>query len=110
MMRYHAHIYYALENKPYALDVHAKVLSAFSQLPVSHLVDYAVGPHLFPMFQVAFDETKLDELKMFFTPFSDKLSILIHPLIRDDLVAHTDEAIWIGDKLPVNIDFLKSLA
>ncbi|MCY4045377.1 MAG: hypothetical protein OXE99_09875 [Cellvibrionales bacterium] len=108
-MRYHAHIYYALENKSDALEVHEQVQVQFPQLPVSHLVDYAVGPHLFPMFQVAFDDRHLDALKQLFIPYSDKLSTLIHPLIHDDLLAHTDEALWIGKRLPVNIEFLQSL-
>lgn len=109
-MKYHAHIYYTEATREDALSVHRQVAARFPDLALSPLVDYAVGPHLAPMFQVAFGEELLEICKDFFTPFSDRLSIMIHPLIADDLLAHTQLAIWLGNPLPVNEPFLRSLA
>lgn len=108
-MNYHAHIYYRADTKSEAQKLRALIQVTYPHLPVSPMVDYAVGPHLYPMFQVGLSDRDLDVMIREVKPFSQTLSILFHPLIRDDLIAHTDEAMWIGKPLPVNVEFLSAL-
>ena len=35
------------------------------------------------------------------------LDILVHPTTGDDLADHTDHALWLGEKLELNIEFLQ---
>ena len=37
----------------------------------------------------------------------DGLDVLVHPETGDDVADHTDHAIWLGARLPLDVDSLR---
>ncbi len=84
-MNYHAHIYYDKSTRRIAEDIQQLMIKNFPECRVSHLVDYAVGPHLAPMFQASFGEQLLSPVIECLSPYKAQVSIMIHPLGRQHL-------------------------
>ena len=66
--------------------------------------DYKVGPHPDPQFEVHFLEADLNKIVPVLK--SSGLTVLVHPLTRDDLADHTTLAQWIGDPIPLDLTTL----
>ena len=66
--------------------------------------DYKVGPHPDPQFEVHFQEADLNKIVPILK--SSGLTVLVHPLTRDDLADHTTLARWIGDPIPLDLTTL----
>lgn len=103
---YHAHIYYAADERPIALRLRDKLRAAGPDDPLSalrfvgELRDHKVGPHIVSQFEIHFDGRLLPEVEAELT--RSGLRILIHPLTLDDLGDHTYLGRWIGE--PVELD------
>lgn len=102
---YHAHIYYAAEEREAA----AALRDAFaaqegdgerSILFVGRMMDQPVGPHPIAQYEIHFREGALagiiDSIRR------SGLRALVHPLTQDDLADHTNLGTWIGE--PLNLD------
>ena|SRR3990170_4455679 len=76
-----------------------------------------IGPHPQPMWEADFSKFDLKhdknevekQIKLIETWFKENEkcndhSILIHPNTKDGLKDHTDNAIWVGQKLDLNLD------
>jgi DOPA 4,5-dioxygenase len=37
------------------------------------------------------------------------MDILVHPSTGDDVGDHTDRSLWLGEKLELNIEFLRAI-
>ena len=66
--------------------------------------DYKVGSHPDPQFEVHFLEADLNKIVPVLK--SSGLTVLVHPLTRDDLADHTTLAHWIGDPIPLDLTTL----
>lgn len=67
-----------------------------------------VGPHTLGMFEVdVFTPAQLGALMGWLAIHHGTLSILIHPHTGDEFEDHTQNAIWIGERVPLNLDVLK---
>jgi DOPA 4,5-dioxygenase len=69
-----------------------------------------VGPHSKPMYQVAFTPELFGQVVPFLMLNRHGLDILIHP--ESGLGHAGDHAVrsaWLGDKLPLDIDFLERI-
>lgn len=103
---YHAHVYYAADQRAIAADLRERLLAAKSEGPLSairfigELRDHKVGPHITSQFEIHFEE----QLLRFVEPELARsgLRVLIHPLTLDDLGDHTLLGRWIGE--PVDLD------
>jgi DOPA 4,5-dioxygenase len=71
---------------------------------VGQMRDYKVGPHPDPQFEVHFQEADLNKIVPVLK--SSGLTVLVHPLTRDDLADHTTLAHWIGDPIPLDLTTL----
>jgi aromatic ring-cleaving dioxygenase len=107
---YHAHIYYALEQRAVAaaLRLHLLELKASAAIPqllfVGELRDRKVGPHPVPQFEIHFTKEVLPVIVPLIE--ASGLAALVHPLTDDDLADHTTLALWIGKPLDLDLTTL----
>lgn len=107
---YHAHVYFALEQKDRAEVVRTKLCEVLgNQVRISRLVPRPIGPHPLPMFEIDFEGKDLLRVRTLIDQNRDGLSVLIHPNTGDDLADHRDHSEWLGETLTLNLDFLKNL-
>lgn len=102
---WHAHIYYDPQaTRPAAERLRAKLAEAFPDALIGHWHDELVGPHTRAMFQVLFEPRLFAELVPFLVFHREGLAVLVHADgTGDGRKAHTDQAIWMGEVLPVNV-------
>lgn len=104
----HAHIYFTPATREIADRFRAKIIESFSdRTQISRLIDRPIGPHPVPMFEVDFHSEVAVELAPFLEKEREGLSILIHPVSEEEVMDHTERAVWMGKKLELNIDFLR---
>lgn len=101
---YHAHVYFDLSQESQATRLHHEITANRDDiLRIYPLVMRKVGPHDKPMFEVHFNDNQQG-----FVNWLDQhrkgLSVLIHPNTGHDLQDHTDNAVWLGEELPVHVD------
>ena len=105
-MEFHAHIYFDGESREGALALNQALQQVFGQsVKVHQLIDFPVGPHLWPMFEVEFEDGLYPNITEFLSVNHGSLPVLIHPLSGDEYADHSDLAQWLGQELP--LDFSK---
>lgn len=107
-MKYHAHIYFELEQIEAIESLYAQLQHEFGEtISYGRIHQKLVGPHTKPMFQLAFDQTVLPQLKSTLNSRNLDLSVLIHPLWDNEYLAHTEGAEWLGEPLLLNLAIFK---
>ena len=107
---YHAHIYYAAQERPLAASFREKLRSSRPDDPLSKLLfvgelrDHKAGPHITSQFEIHFEERLLPDVEAELT--HSGLRVLIHPLTLDDLGDHTYLGRWIGEPVPLDLTVL----
>ena len=74
---------------------------------VGDLIPKAIGPHPVPMFEANFTLPFFDEMIAWLNLHRGRLSILVHPLSGNGLYDHTDGAIWLGEKIALNLSIFE---
>lgn len=103
---YHAHIYYAADERSVAAALRERLRAAQPGDPLSEirfvgaLRDGKEGPHTVSQFEIHFDARLLPVVEPVLA--GSGLRVLIHPLTIDDLGDHTRLGHWIGT--PVDLD------
>ena len=102
---FHAHIYFNPDNR----DVAARVREGLSQFEVQlgRWHDKPIGPHPQAMYQVAFLPSQFGKVVPWLMLHRQGLDILVHPETGDDLADHTKHSLWLGQKLELNVEFLR---
>ena len=100
---WHAHIYYhPASTKGRAAGLREKIAAAFPEALIGGWHDELVGPHTRSMYQVAFRHALFSNFVPWLALHRDGLAILVHAEgTGDHKAAHTDQAIWLGEILPV---------
>lgn len=107
---YHIHIYCTLEQAPLAQAIRERMLSELKVIEGAGPVrNRPVGPHPLPMFEAWFQPAGLAEVLPWTLANRQGLPVLIHPITGNDYQDHAENAIWIGDKLVLNLEMLKGL-
>ena len=105
---YHAHVYFALDEFNLAGQVQVNIAHVLPQLSyVGELIPVPIGPHPMPMFEIHIPATDFKYAMATIDKLRNGLSVLIHPVQHDEVAAHTVDAVWLGEALKLNIDFLK---
>jgi DOPA 4,5-dioxygenase len=97
---YHAHIYYAAEQRAAAAALRDAFAAEPAILFVGRMMDRGVGPHPIPQYEIHFLERALPGVIA--AVEASGLRALVHPLTDDDMADHTTLAHWIG--APVDLD------
>jgi aromatic ring-cleaving dioxygenase len=102
---YHAHIYYDDASRPVASILRGAIEQRFDVV-MGRWRDEPVGPHPQAMYQVAFAPGLFDELVPWLMLNHAGLVVLIHPRSGDDLFDHSEAALWLGNKLDLDLSVL----
>ncbi|WP_416899099.1 MAG: DOPA 4,5-dioxygenase family protein [Minwuia sp.] len=104
---YHAHIYYRNDAEKAEAAVLRSQLSAVFEVELGRWRDQPVGPHPLPMYQVAFGVEEFPEFVPWLMLNRRDLTILIHPRTGEDVPDHETFPLWLGEKLPLDVEFLR---
>ncbi len=99
---YHAHVYYDAETKAAAAELRAELEARFDAR-FGRWHDKPVGPHPRWSYQVAFGPELFAEIVPWLALNRRGLVIFLHPETGDELADHAEHAIWMGDKLPLDL-------
>lgn len=106
---FHAHVYFDTASR----DVAARVregLSARFDVQLGRWFDKPIGPHPKAMYQVAFLPNQFDKVVPWLMLNREGLDILVHPETGDAVADHAVHSLWLGEKLDLNIEFLRQLS
>lgn len=105
---FHAHIYFDTASRDAAARVREGLGSGFDvQLGRWH--DKPIGPHPKSMYQVAFLPDQFANVVPWLMLNREGLDILVHPNTGDAVADHTNHALWLGEKLEINIEPLRQV-
>ena len=107
---YHAHMYFTLDEMSLAGIVRENIIKELPQLTYTgQLITIPIGPHPKPMFEMHIPAMQINDAMASINALRQGLSVLIQPVQYDEMAAHTIDARWQGEKLPLNLDILKQL-
>ncbi|MBS0425364.1 MAG: DOPA 4,5-dioxygenase family protein [Proteobacteria bacterium] len=107
MQIFHGHIYFSADQIERATKVRENLATALPQLTyIGKLITQPIGPHAKPMFEIHIPAAEIDRITPVIDELRQGLSVLIHPLQENELEAHTTDARWLGEKLPLNLQVL----
>lgn len=106
---FHAHVYYDSTTREAAERVRTGLGDRF-QVQLGRWHDQLVGPHTKPMYQVAFAVDQFAQVVPWLMLHREGLEILVHPNTGDALADHTNHALWLGEKLAINLEPLRPSA
>jgi DOPA 4,5-dioxygenase len=102
---YHAHVYYDAASKETAARLRAAVEERF-EVTMGRWHDRPVGPHPRWSYQIAFKPEVFATLVPWLALNREGLVIFVHPNTGEDLPDHAERAIWLGEKVALNLDAL----
>ncbi len=103
---YHAHIYYPDPASRERAAVIREAVDSHFDVHLGRWRDQPVGPHPVPMYQVAFAPDQFDRLVPWLMLNRAGLVVFVHPETGDDLADHSDHAVWLGEKLTLDLSVL----
>lgn len=109
IQNFHAHVYYDPATREAAAQVRDALAERFT-VELGRWRDEPVGPHPKSMYQVKFTPEEFGNLVPWLMLHHAGLEVLIHPSTADDVGDHTHRALWLGEKLALNIEFLRQFA
>lgn len=104
---YHAHIYYDPATRRTAAKVRGQIEERFT-VKMGSWHDEPVGPHPQSMYQVAFSPGVFPKIVPWLMENRAGLAVLVHPNSGDDLLDHSDYAIWLGRMLRLKLGMFKT--
>ena len=102
---YHAHVYYNPASRAAAELLREAIASGFS-VELGRWREEPVGPHREPMYQVKFACSEFSRIVPWLMLNRKGLTILIHPNTGDAYLDHTENALWLGQMLKLNLEIL----
>jgi aromatic ring-cleaving dioxygenase len=104
---YHSHIYFEPAQRSHAADLHARMARDHSEIFQVHRIwDHPIGPHPLPMFEADFKGKNLELALQLLQANRGQLSVLVHPLSGDEILDHTQYAMFLGARQPLALDKL----
>ncbi|WP_061288852.1 DOPA 4,5-dioxygenase family protein [Azotobacter vinelandii] len=70
---------------------------------ISPLIFERVEPHTMPMFEIDIEQASVDAAVAWLDANRGGFSVLVHPVQEDEYEAHTKRAIWLGDRLALDL-------
>jgi DOPA 4,5-dioxygenase len=105
---YHIHVYFRnADERARALALRTALEERFADFLFGRVWDRPVGPHPVPMYQVSFLPDRFGTLIPWLMLARNGLAILVHPQTGDDVADHSLYALWLGEILPLDLEFLK---
>lgn len=103
---WHAHVYF---DKATVEQARAVCEAAAAQFPaeMGRMHERPVGPHPRWSCQLAFAPEVFERIVPWLALNRDGLTVFIHPETGNTVVDHAERAIWMGELLDLDIDFLR---
>ncbi|KAK6354441.1 hypothetical protein TWF730_008846 [Orbilia blumenaviensis] len=105
------HVYYHEPNKKqkeFARSLWERIRYEFPELRVYRFWERPIGPHLTAMFEInLFTPEQFGAFIPWLMIHRGPLSILVHPNTGNELHDHTVGAVWLGEKLPLDVSILE---
>ena len=99
---WHAHVSYDAATRDQALLLREAIGETFD-VRLGRMRDEPVGPHPSPMFMAEFPAGEFARLVPWLCRNHQGLSILIHPETGDFIADYRDNALWINERLELNL-------
>jgi DOPA 4,5-dioxygenase len=106
---FHAHVYFDPATREVASRVRDGLAERFD-VELGRWHDKPIGPHPKSMYQVKFSPEEFGKLVPWLMLHHEGLDVLVHPLTGDDVADHTENALWLGEKLALKIEVLRQLS
>lgn len=106
---YHVHVYFDHATQETAERVRDGLAERFD-VELGRIHFKAMGPHPEWMYQAKFDPDEFSKLVPWLMLNHEGLNVLIHPQTGDDVADHSENALWLGKQLDLNIEFLRKMA
>lgn len=107
--RYHAHVYFDETSVEVAERLCMEAWRA-CHVGLGRLHRKSVGPHPRWSCQLSFDADEFDRLIPWLEANRSGLSVLVHPLTGDDVLAeHSTHARWLGDPVALRLEVFEGL-
>jgi DOPA 4,5-dioxygenase len=103
---YHAHVYYDEASRETAANLREAIERSFA-VEMGRWRDEPVGPHPQAMYQVKFGPGEFGRIVPWLMLNRSRLAILVHPETDDAFYDHAENALWLGEKLRLRLDFLR---
>jgi len=103
---FHAHVYFDTTTRREAEQVHAALAQSFG-VKLGSLHGQPVGPHPKPMFQVTLAPEQFATVVPWLMVHRSGLSVLVHPTTDDEVADHDMHPLWMGEALPIDVDFIR---
>ncbi|MCJ1245802.1 hypothetical protein MMC30_003006 [Trapelia coarctata] len=107
------HIYYFQSNPEqakFARELHERVRREFPELRTYRLHSQPVGPHAMAMFEVnLFTPAQFGAFVAWLVINRGPLSVLVHPNTGDDERDHTQRAVWLGERVPLDLSIFRGM-
>ena len=105
MDKFHAHIYYDHSSFLKAKKLIEKV-SKKREIKIGKMHERPIGPHPKWSCQLLFSRDQLASMMVWLIQNRDGLTVFLHPVTGNDVLDHTDYAVWMGELLELNLDEL----
>jgi aromatic ring-cleaving dioxygenase len=105
---FHAHIYFDQTSREIAARIREDLGKQF-EVKLGRWHEQPIGPHPKSMYQVAFTPDHFGAIVPWLMLNHQGLDILIHPETGNDVKDHSDNALWLGEKLTLNLEFLRQI-
>jgi DOPA 4,5-dioxygenase len=99
---YHAHVYFDADSRDRAWALRGKIIASFN-IEIGRFHEKPVGPHPRYSYQIAFDATLFGSLIPWLAHHREGLTVFVHSQSGDDWIDHTQNIIWLGPSVPLNI-------
>ncbi|ORZ36438.1 DOPA-like domain-containing protein [Catenaria anguillulae PL171] len=104
---YDVHVYYDLSQYEEAQQLKAKAQELFPNLPQSRMWERPIGPHSKPMWELDIHQAvDFARVVPWFAVNHGNLSVLVHPNTGDMVKDHTENAMWIGERVELDVAML----
>lgn len=108
MKRFHAHIYFDLNEMSLAQELNTKITDELSYLTrFQQFYVQPIGPHPKAMIEFHFGEPDLAMMKIWLEKNRRSFSVLIHEDTQNDVRDHLENILWLGERLEINFDFFE---
>lgn len=106
---FHVHVYFDPTTREAAARVRDGLADRFD-VELGRWHDKPIGPHPKSMYQVKFLPDEFGKVVPWLMLHHEGLDVLIHPDTGEDVGDHTHRALWLGERLDLNLEFLQKFA
>jgi len=100
---FHIHLYYDSTTLEKAQEIAQKALVNFPNLGLGRFHQKPVGPHPMWSVQLLVSNENFGPVLGWLSLNRKGLIVFVHPNTGNDLLDHTNHAIWLGEKLDLNL-------